>query len=110
MPKPKPLATYILKIERDGLNITGTGFEPETKIDTIKAENDTTAYTDAVRTFYSHKIAENTAKNKVFKTHSFTIQDSSGLYLDLTLPKTVVDSINEMIKKLSVKMESNLKS
>ena len=62
------------------------------------ALNDTAAYREALTTYYSHKIAEETSKVHIYKTHSFSLQDSTRMYIELLLPQKVKDSLENSVK------------
>ena len=106
--KPKPLIPYTIKIEREALSSNLNDFELETKVDTIFAIDDLSAYSDGINQYYSHLLAEKTSNYKIFRTRSYSIQDTNGLDLELKLPKNVVDSIKNATKKISDKIAQDL--
>lgn len=107
--KPAELRRYELMMSKDEIDYTGTNMSPGFKSDTLMAVNDTTAYTNAVRSFTAVKEAEKLTKNAISVTHSFTLLDSAGLDVRNKLPKNVIDSIHNVYISLRPTMKKYLK-
>ena len=108
--KPKPLVPYTLKIKRDALSATLSGFQEEIKVDTIYAVDDLSAYSEGITQYYSHLVTEKTSSYELFRTKSYSIQDTNGVDLEVKLPKNVVDSIKKSTKIISDKLANDLKN
>ena len=99
--QPKKAGKYVLKIQRDELNLSGSGFQAGEKIDTLQALTDQDAYTQAVKTWWGTLRAEKLTQNRVSTSHSFKIVDSAGEDLKSKLPLKITDSIDNYWKAIA---------
>ena len=98
-PPPPPVhqempKSYTLKIEKDEINVAGSGFIHKEEIDTIMAFSDTSAYSRASNKWFAIQHAEKLTHYQVSKSHSFTLVNAAGTDLKTKIPAKVTDSID----------------
>ena len=88
---------YVLTIYQDRINSAGNKFEPDNRIDTLTAVNDTVAYLSALKSFYNKKIIERQSFN-YGQPKSFMIMDANGIDLKVSLPDRIVTGLKNQVE------------
>lgn len=63
------------------------------------ATDDTLAYQKGLIKYYGGLIAEALVPSAGYESKSFTVTDTSGLDISITLPKKATDSLTSMVKR-----------
>ncbi|GGI25201.1 hypothetical protein [Pedobacter mendelii] len=93
--KPISLYTYKVLINFTNLSYDGRNLVPETKEDTVMAENDTSAYHKGLRVYLAIKLTKDRLEGKMGRVKGYKIVDSVGNSLDISLSKKVTDSLKK---------------
>src|ERR1700761_1361673 len=95
-PKAASGKKFIMTIYKDAYNEQKRTFDLKTITDTLRSDNDTTAYLVAVKKWYDLKIQER--KGFSIPSKSFTITDASGIDLKAKLSRQLTDGIENQVK------------
>ena len=96
----KAQSKYILRVKKKESDSTGRGFIEKSVIDTIAALNDTDAYVQSFKKFFSEiKTKDKVSKHGFTMNYDFTIEDLSGVDLDKKVSKKVLDSLEKLIRR-----------
>ncbi|MES2265847.1 MAG: hypothetical protein V4520_03745 [Bacteroidota bacterium] len=88
---------YVLTIYKDKINSAGHKFEPDNRIDTVTAINDTVAYLNALKSFYNQKIIERKEFN-YGQPKSFNIVDGNGVDLKVNLSDKIISGLKNQVE------------